>query len=109
MPYPDGPKVKATTVEEFLRRGGGHEDPPPEPGAVEKKIRSWAQKLIRREKKTLNEAVEVTPRIYLENKHKVRELNEQFRKVSDPAFEGTIEAVKVLWRYGFGLREAQPS
>ena len=110
MRYDTGPQAKVTTVEEFLKRGGGGGgEPPQEPGTVEKKIRDWAGKLIRREEKALADSGQQTPRLYLENRKKIKDLNEQFRRVADPGLEGTMEAVKILWRYGFGLRTMQPS
>ena len=111
MHYRTGPQAKVTTVEEFLKRGGGSGggDPPPEPSGIEKKIRSWAEELIRREERALEDAGKAVPRVYVENRHRVKSLSEQFQKISTPGFEGTVEAVKVLWSYGFGLRTVQPS
>lgn len=115
MNYRTGPRAKVTTVEEFMRRGGGGGgngggEPPREPGALEKKIRAWAKELIRREEKAIEDMGHDGLRLYVENREKLKKLGEQFRKVADPGFEGTVEAVKVLWDYGFGLRTAaQPS
>ena len=106
-------RAKAVTREEFERwsrnnGGGGNGNQPEEPSSVEKKIRGWAEKLLKREQDYLEENGRASPRQYVESRSKISDLRRQFSAVSNPGLDGTIEAVKVLWRYNFGLRTMQP-
>ena len=63
-------KAKAVTWEEYQRGGGG--DPTPErgPGPVERAIKSWALKLIDREKQSYETDEPLSPKDWLEAKAK---------------------------------------
>ena len=111
MHYYSEPRAKATTVEDFLKRGGGGNGrvPQEEPNVIEKKIRDWAEKLMQREKVMLEEAVPLVPRQHVDRLYKMKELSRQFEKIANPDLDGTVEAIRILWRYKFGLHTAQPS
>ena len=112
MHYYSEPKAKATTVEEFLKRGGGGGNgrgPEEEPNVIEKKIREWAEKLMQREKAMLEDSVPLVPQQHVDKLFKMKELSRQFEKIANPDLDGTVEAIRILWRYKFGLHTAQPS
>ncbi|HEY8190753.1 MAG TPA: hypothetical protein VIF12_08705 [Micavibrio sp.] len=101
-------KAKAGTPEE-IERYHNEGKPPSEPTAVEKKIREWAEGLISAECKALDDAIPQTLCQALENKKRESDLSAEFRKMADPTLNGTIAAVKIIYRHYLNRILPQPS
>lgn len=106
-PY-DGPRAVATTIEEFRRSGGGGGgEPPEEQNWLKQQVRRWAEKLMNREEAEIKKENAVSLTHYPDNRFRLLQLKEQFKRVSDTSADGTREAIRVIARYGFGLRVRQ--
>lgn len=107
-------KAIATTVEEFMRHrgggGGGNEPPEDEPTALGKKIRDYAERLIHTEEDGIMKESSRSLSNWTENMLRLKDLRNKFKLVSDPAFSGAVEAVKVIVNHHIlGTAAPQPA
>lgn len=80
-------------IERYLRK----------PNWLEKQIRAWAEKLNVQEQQALTDENSRSLDRYEENNYRLHHLKKEFERVSDPGFEGTAAAIKLICRHYFDL------